>query len=86
MPIIGPILGVVARAVATKAAQRGAMAAAGRVAAGRTVSASQLGSRGLVGRLGQSAGRGAMLRTAFMASEQVVVAVVAVEWLYFSTN
>ena len=64
MPLpIGPILGIAARAAVSKITQRGAMAAAGR-----TVSTSQLGSRGLVSRLGQSAGRGAMLRTAFMAS------------------
>ena len=64
MPLpIGPILGIAARAAVSKITQRGAMAAAGRA-----VSTSQLGSRGLVSRLGQSAGRGAMLRTAFMAS------------------
>lgn len=69
MPIpIGPILGVVARAVATKAAQRGATAAVSRGA----LSSSQFarGASGLA-RFGTAAtrlGRGAMLMSAFMGN------------------
>ena len=69
MPLpIGPVLGVVARAIATKAAQRGATAAVSRGA----ISSSQFarGASGLAkfGKTATTLGRGAMLMSAFMGN------------------
>lgn len=68
MPIIGPIIGTLARAAASKVMQRGAMAAGSR----GVLSAAQL-SRGAmtaarVGRFATGVGRGAMLTSAFLGT------------------
>ena len=65
MPIIGPVVGALARAAATKLAQRGATAAVSRGA----ISSSQFarGASGLAkfGRTATTVGRGALLMSAF---------------------
>ena len=66
---IGPIVGIAARAIASRAATRAAAGAATRTVAGRAMSASQLGrGASVLGRVGRGAmavGRGAALMSAF---------------------
>jgi hypothetical protein len=67
MPIIGPVIGVLARAAASKVAQRGATAAAGRAAS----SAQFARGASTLARFGKTAttvGRGALLMSTFMGS------------------
>lgn len=68
MPIIGPVVGALARAAATKFAQRGAASAMTR----GTISSSQFarGASGLAkfGRTATTVGRGALLMSAFMGN------------------
>ena len=68
MPIIGPVVGALARAAATKFAQRGAASAMTR----GTISSSQFarGAAGLAkfGKTATTLGRGAMLMSAFMGN------------------
>ena len=69
---IGPIVGIAARAIASRAATRAAAGAATRTVAGRAMSASQLArgasTLGKFGRGAMTVGRGAMLMSAFMGN------------------
>lgn len=69
MPLpIGPILGIAARAVATKAAQRGAASAVSRGAISSSQFARGASIAGRVGKIATTVGRGAMLTSAFLGT------------------
>ena len=69
MPLpIGPILGIAARAVATKAAQRGAASAVSRGAISSSQFARGASVAGRVGKIATKVGRGAMLTSAFLGT------------------
>lgn len=68
LPIVGPVIGTLARAAASKAMQRGAMAVGSR----GILSSAQLGrgasTMARVGRVASGLGRGAMLTSAFLGT------------------